>query len=183
MGDKITISPGFCFLWALCLLILPLRWATGAFLAALVHEAAHWCAVYLLGGQVFSINLRGHGAVMEASPMTSGKEALCALAGPAGSFLLVLLAEYFPEAAVCALVQGCYNLLPIYPLDGGRIIRCLFPDAVYRALEAFFLVLLVGFSMWLSIYHINLGILLLLIGSFPLIRGKIACKESNLAVQ
>jgi len=170
-------------LWALCLLILPLRWATGAFLAVLVHEEAHLASVYLLGGQVFSINLRCHGAIMEASSMPPGKEALCALAGPAGSFLLVLLAEYFPEAAVCALVQGAYNLLPVYPLDGGRILRSLFPNAIYRALEAFFLVLLVGFSLWLSIYHAKLGILLLLIGSIPVIRGKIACKESKLAVQ
>ena len=119
MENKLTITSGFCFLWALCLLILPLRWAMGALLAAIVHEFAHCAAIWLCGGNVFSFRLGTQGAFIETSAMTPVKEALCALAGPMGSFCLILIAEHYPEAAVCAFIQGIYNLLPFYPQDGG----------------------------------------------------------------
>lgn len=57
--------------------------------------------------------------------MSPGRELLCVLAGPAVSFSLLALARFFPRIAICGLVQGIYNLLPIYPLDGGKALRCM----------------------------------------------------------
>ena len=51
------------------------------------------------------------------------QEFLSAMAGPAAGFLLVLLFPWFPRIAFSALVQSLFNLLPIYPFDGGRVIR------------------------------------------------------------
>lgn len=183
MGNKVTFTPGFCLLSALGLLVLPLRWAFGSVLAALVHELAHCLAVWLCGGQILSVTLGGHGAVMEASPMTSGKEAVCALAGPVGSLSVLLIGKYFPEAAICALAQGIYNLLPFYPLDGGRVLRALFSRHVCCAVEVFFCVFLPGFLLWIGTQNGEIGMMMLLILSFAFIRGKITCKEPQLAVQ
>ena len=57
--------------------------------------------------------------------MSPGRELICILAGPAASLLLLCLARIFPRVAICGLIQGCYNLLPIAPLDGGRALHCL----------------------------------------------------------
>ena len=47
------------------------------------------------------------------------------LAGPIFGLLPVLLWEKCPRLAFCATLLSARNLLPIYPLDGGRALRLL----------------------------------------------------------
>ena len=110
--------------------------------------------------------------------MSPIREAICALAGPLGSFSLLLISEYFPEAAVCGLIQGAYNLIPVYPLDGGRLMRCLLPRKICRWTEMIFLIFLTGLSLSTGIFRSKLAIILLIAASLPLIRGKLTCKAA-----
>lgn len=112
------------FFAALLLLTLPLNWLMAAAVAAAGHELCHILAVRLSGSRVLRLRIGAGGAVIETEPMTRGRELACTLAGPAGSLLLVLLFRVFPRLAICALVQGVFNLLPLFPLDGGRALRC-----------------------------------------------------------
>lgn len=111
-------------LGALLLLTLPLKWLLAAFAAAVFHELCHILVIYLLGGTICGIRIGVGGAVIDTEPMTEGKELVCALAGPAGSLLLVLLCRIWPQLAICAGVQALFNLLPVFPLDGGRAVHC-----------------------------------------------------------
>lgn len=114
-----------CVALALMLLLLPLRWLLAWVAAAAFHEGCHALAVMLCGGRVMSVRLGTGGAEMGVTGVTGWRELICALAGPLGALVLLFFARLLPAMAVCALFQSAYNLLPLYPLDGGRAIRCI----------------------------------------------------------
>ena len=118
-------SAWLLFALALGLLVLPIWWVFAAVLAALWHEACHYFALRLCGGRAVSFRVGVTGVMLEVRGLGLVQELLCALAGPLGSILLLLTARWLPRTAICAGFQGIYNLLPIYPLDGGRAVRCL----------------------------------------------------------
>ena len=120
---NISADRGFFPVLALMLLLFPLRFLVGVLLAARIHELGHLLALKIAGGRVLSIRLRSFGARIEAAPMSPGRTALCALAGPAAGALTIFAYKTFPELALAWLVQTVFNLLPVYPLDGGRALR------------------------------------------------------------
>lgn len=185
MGRFLRIEPGAYFLGALCLYLLPLRWVTGAFIAATVHEAGHLLALKLTGVPVYSVTLGSMGAKIEMGAPEPGQEILCALAGPAGSFLMLLLCNVFPEATLCGLVQGVFNLLPVYPMDGGRALRCLVGEKKSCWIENMVSLLLLISGVYAGIV-LNMG----LWTCFPgiILAGKrrnrkFPCNETKKAVQ
>lgn len=183
MGHNVRISFGFCIFLVLLILLLPIPWWTGAIFAALIHEWFHIMAVMLCGGNIFNLTVTGKGARIEAFPLSDAKQVFCALAGPVGSFACLASSEYFPELAVCGLIQGAYNLLPIFPLDGGRALRCFCSEALCTGIEIFTVVLLTGFGLWLAVQSREAGVLFLISAWYPMIQRKISCKEGKLAVQ
>lgn len=114
-----------------------LRLLFWAAVAAAVHELGHVAAVKALGGRVASLRLTGVGAVIRPQRprlFSYWEECLVALAGPAASFLLALGAAAWGRhfgggdaylLAGVSLAFGMFNLLPVGPLDGGRILRAL----------------------------------------------------------
>ena len=122
LSVKLTFS-GFLFC-ALLILILPLRWLIASVFAAVFHEICHIAAVKLCGKKVEHIWLCDNGLTMETPDLLPWQELVCSMAGPAGSLFVLGFARRFPVLGICALVQGVFNLLPIYPLDGGRALKC-----------------------------------------------------------
>ena len=132
-----TVSGGFALVMAGLLFadsggILP--WAV---LACALHEAGHACVIRLLGGRVVKLELTAWGAAMipfRLRLFSYREELLIALAGPATSLTLAFLTSLWTKqwggegASLLAglhFMIGMFNLLPAYPMDGGRILEAI----------------------------------------------------------
>lgn len=120
----IRIQPSAFILLAVWILLLPLDWLIAALLAAAFHEMGHLAAIYAFGAHPESISVGGTGARIHTGPLEGRAEFFCAAAGPAASLLLLSLCRLFPKLAFCGLTQGMFNLIPVHPMDGGRMLYC-----------------------------------------------------------
>ena len=164
--DIISVSADFYIAMAAGLLLLPLPWISAWLFSALFHELCHYIALRICGYTVSGIRISLKGVFMETEALSAANEAICAYAGPIGALVLLLLARRFPRVAVCTIVQSLYNLLPIFPLDGGRGLGCflrkLLGDA--RGKQAFMIVerVVLFVLLFLALYaYVKLGLGLL----------------------
>ena len=119
----IRVTPGFAA--ALCLLGWCDLRLCGLFLLALaLHEAGHLTALALFRRPVLGLTLGAGGAKIETEALTLRQEALSAAAGPLVNLLSgALTLRCVPAFSAVSLGLAAVNLLPLYPLDGGRILR------------------------------------------------------------
>lgn len=121
------------------------HWATGLvaalllFVSVFLHELSHSLVARRQGLGVSAITLHIFGGVsqLEEEPHSPGKEFWMAIVGPLTSFAVAIVAGVAAKAAqgapvpaailgYLALVNaivGAFNLVPGFPLDGGRVLR------------------------------------------------------------
>ncbi len=129
---RLQVSPWLALLLGAFVLLSSPALLAALLTAALVHELAHWAVLRRLGGEVRSLQLGLFGARMEIAHLerlSYGGEMLVTAAGPLVNLLLApglawlgREAEVFWLFAGAQLVLGCFNLLPVRPLDGGRLL-------------------------------------------------------------
>jgi Zn-dependent protease len=122
----------------LVMLAAPLFWGGNPlvflvlFGCVLLHELGHSLAALAFGIRVVDITLwpLGGMARMSQIPESTRIEGLIAVAGPAVNFLLAAAGLLAGGSWAAAFVEvnlwmGCFNLLPAFPMDGGRLLRAL----------------------------------------------------------
>ena len=130
----VRVSVSFWVIFAVAAVISPIRVVVSVLLAAAVHECGHLILLRLLHVPVEGLRLSALGAEIFAhgtQRLSYGRELLVTLAGPAANlftaviFAQISLRTQWLEGYLFAgtnIVLGAYNLLPILPLDGGRIL-------------------------------------------------------------
>jgi Zn-dependent protease/CBS domain-containing protein len=106
--------------------------AIGLFVSVAIHELAHTFVATLAGGRVREITLMMLGGVSQITrmPQKRGIEAVIAAVGPIVSVILGLLLilprnQFTFLLGEMNIAIGVFNLLPAFPLDGGRVLRSL----------------------------------------------------------
>lgn len=175
-GVPPTAISGGPYVWAFL-------FALGLFASVALHEFAHAFAAQSMGVHVRGITLMMLGGVseMEQIPEKRLSEFRMAMIGPITSLALAAvmlfsrpylgnpeLSFYFYWLGRANLVLGIFNLLPAFPLDGGRALRSLLASRM-GMLRATAVSVQIGkaFAWFLGIMGIlSFNLLLLLIAFF-----------------
>jgi len=177
------------------------------FLSVLLHELSHSLVAIKHGMPVRDIYLFIFGgvAMIEQEPDSPSTEFKIAIAGPLMSFFLALIfftaLSLYPTDDIfngflnymfmVNFALGAFNLIPAFPLDGGRILRSILwkKYGILKATEVaskfgkYFGFMLIGFGIY-SLFNGNLinGFWLIFLGTFIIKASKDALFNTKLAV-
>ena len=158
------------------------------FICVVLHELGHCFVARRNGIRVPRILLMPIGgmAEFESIPRQPRTEITMALAGPAVNFALAAvlwwfvdfsgeteatvlpqtMGEFVTQLFLANLVMGTFNLLPVFPMDGGRILRALlamrwpYLKATFWAATVGKVLAVAGIGVWVFVVHNYLGALL-----------------------
>lgn len=173
----------------------PIPWAVilaiSLLLSVLVHEMGHAWVAKSQGLEVRSITLMMLGGIssIERMPDKPSSELKLAIAGPMVSIMIFIVSSILGSVLASSLNQGSswqgpilffhwlsqtnlvlaiFNLLPAFPLDGGRVLRALL-SMIYGPIKATQLSIRIshGFAIVMGILgFLTLNIFLLLVAFF-----------------
>ena len=145
---KFRIRPSFLLLVLLSIYFNKFSLLINYFLALSLHELAHIFVAINKGYKLKLVKLDMFGMSVELDETIDNKDCfLINIAGPMINLLIAVICvamywlvptSYYVLKDFCLanLILAVFNLLPIYPLDGGKIFRGLIKrDKTYKVLD------------------------------------------------
>ncbi|NCA93181.1 hypothetical protein EOM82_08100 [bacterium] len=129
---KLSFHPLFIVLCFILLIFSRFDILLSTLICVMAHESAHYFVAKSYGYKLNALTLMPYGAVLSGEGIRDEEMFPVAIAGPALNlfFALIIVAMWwvFPSTYNYTLslfriniALGAFNLLPLYPLDGGRI--------------------------------------------------------------
>lgn len=146
-------------------------------LFALIHEIAHMITgiVLKIRPRMLKIEPFGIGIIFEGFKNTEKNKILIALAGPMTNILIAVLFSFIKTRAQTLIINSnillaIFNLIPIYPLDGGRILKAIIAinsktgkeDDISNKISNILMIVLTAISSILILIYKNIGLLLII---------------------
>ena len=142
-----------------------------SFLFVFLHELTHYLTARVLGFSGFDIEILPVGAVLKLKDLDEAnakEDLMISLSGPLLNLLLALIfyilfiifkKPYFDLICNSNLAIGIFNLIPAFPLDGGRVLRDIlsFNNIYRKANEATIRVSMILGSVFMFVYFVSVA--------------------------
>lgn len=141
-----------------------LETAAAVLTALAIHESGHLIALSLMGLQIKGICLEPTGLRINYMGQSSFlMDVSTALAGPIAGLLyaglLFALTKNLSLSAEISIVYSLFNLLPIMPLDGGRVLKAMC-EKIFDAEEGEWIMLAVSYGFSVLVAALGLAAML-----------------------
>lgn len=146
-------------------------------LFALIHEVAHMCVGMILNLKPKTLEIQpfGIGVIFESFENSNMKKIIIALAGPIINIIFAIVFSYInvgnKDLIVNAnLLLAIFNLMPIYPLDGGRILKVIIKmskktseaDEIVNRISNILIIMLTMAASVLILIYKNIGLFIII---------------------
>lgn len=152
-------------------------------LFAFVHELGHICTGLILKLKPKTLELMPFGVsitfeIYEYKKLVETKKIIIALAGPVTNLIIVLVTNFLhindnlkQMIIYSNLLIAIFNMIPLYPLDGGRILKGIIrlkkseikTDEIINKISNIVIVLITAISSIVILYIKNFAIIFILI--------------------
>jgi len=132
LSKYIYINPLTVLLFVVCYFNRQLEILVLAYFVMIIHESAHLLAAYAIGLKPAYISLHPFGVNLKLKNKivcNLSDEIILYLSGPLINILITLLAIFMPKNrytyffALENIILFIMNIMPIYPLDGGVVLK------------------------------------------------------------
>lgn len=147
-------------------------------LFALIHELAHMFMGILLKLKPKTLEIQpfGIGIVFESFENTEKKKIAIAIAGPTINIIIAVIFSFIEIKAKSLIINSniilaLFNLIPIYPLDGGRILKSIIrisktkdiTEDIVNKISNILMIILTTIASILILIYKNIGLFIAII--------------------